>query len=140
MLSKIRYPVLKVPEPLKKSVSLKGFTILEMLISMTLLVVGTFATLNMFGIGMIADADIGKAAVALELAQEEMELIKNAGGWDVIDAFATPRTNMGEEFADFDKEVVVSGDPKKVQVIVRWDHRGRDRSVELATLFTNYNY
>lgn len=118
----------------------RGFTILEMLISILLLVTGTVATLNMFGIGMSVDADIGKEAIALELAQEEMESIKGTASWDAIDSFAAPRANMGGEFADFDKEVVVAGDPKTVQVIVHWNNRGADRTVELATLFTNYNY
>lgn len=117
-----------------------GFTILEMLISVVLLVVGTVATLNMFGIAMTADADIENATMALDLAQEEMEQIKDAGSWDAIDSLASSRVNVGGAFQSFDKEVIVSGDPKLVHVIVYWNARGVDRKVELATLMTNYNY
>ena len=117
-----------------------GFTILEMLISIVLLVVGTVATLNMFGIGMTADADIENSTIALGLAREEMEAVKDAGSWNAIDSFASPRTNMGGIYQSFDKEVIVSGDPKMVQVVIYWNARGGDRTVELATLLTNYNY
>ena len=124
----------------KRTIVKTGFTILEMLISVMLLVVGTVVVLNMFGIGMIADAGIEKSTVALALAQEEMELIKGADSWDAIDSFASPRTNMGGNYSDFDREVVVGGDPKTVRVITYWTAQGTTQTVALATLFTNYNY
>gem|GEM_PF-2469429 len=124
----------------KKIIVKTGFTILEMVVSILLLVVGTVATLDMFGIGMRADASIENSTIALALAQEEMELIKDAGSWDAIDSFASPRTNMEGDYLDFDKEVVVSGDPKNVQVIIYWNARGVDQTLQLSTLFTNYNY
>ena len=117
-----------------------GFTILEMLISVVLLVVGTVAVLDMFGIGMSADANTENSTIALALAQEEIEAMKGAGNWNAIDSFASPRTNIGGNYSDFDREVVVSGDPKTVRVITYWTARGSTQTVELATLFTNYNY
>jgi Tfp pilus assembly protein PilV len=117
-----------------------GFTILEMLISVILLVVGTVSILNMFGVAMTADTQIENSSIGLFLAQEEMELIKDADSWAEIDSFATPRTSIGGDFSTFDKEVIVTGDPKKVNVIIYWNTRGIDQSVELATLFTDYHY
>jgi type II secretory pathway pseudopilin PulG len=117
-----------------------GFTILEVLISFVLLLIGTVATLDMFGIGMRADANVESSTIALALAQEQMELIKGAGYWSDIDSFASSRVNIGGDYSDFDKEVLVSGDPKNVQVIIYWNVLGGDQRVELSTLFADYNF
>lgn len=117
-----------------------GFTVLEMLIAVILLVVGSLATLKMFGLGMVADTNIEHSTIALALAQGEMELIKNAGSWSAIDSFTSPSTNLGGQFPDFNQEVIVSGDPKNVQVIVFWNSRGAVQNLELDTLLTDYNY
>jgi Tfp pilus assembly protein PilV len=117
-----------------------GFTTLEMLISVVLLVVGSLATLKMFGLGMMADNNIEHSTIALALAQGEMESIKNAGSWSAIDSFASPSTNLGGQFPDFNQEVIVSGDPKNVQVILYWNSRGAVQNLELDTLMTDYNY
>jgi Tfp pilus assembly protein PilV len=122
------------------SLTKTGFTILELLLSILLLVVGTLTTLRMFGVGMMADTSIEHSTVALALAQGEMESIKNAGSWAAIDSFASPSTNLGGQFPDFNQEVIVSGDPKDVQVIISWNAPGGVQSLELDTLFTNYNY
>ena len=123
-----------------EGMSKKGFTILEMLIAVVLLVVGSVVTLNMFGLGMSADANSEHSTIALALAQGEMELIKNAGSWNAVDSFASPRTNLGGDYADFDQEVIVTGDPKEVQVIIYWNALGGVQNLELDTLLTNYNY
>ncbi len=109
--------------------------------AVVLLVVGSVVTLNMFGLGMSADVNSEHSTIALALAQGEMELIKNAGSWAAVDSFASPRTNLGGgDYADFDQEVIVTGDPKEVQVIIYWDALGGVQNLELDTLLTNYNY
>jgi type II secretory pathway pseudopilin PulG len=118
----------------------RGFSIVEVLISAVLLAVGTVSVLSMFSSGMRADANIERSMVALALAQEEMESIKGAANWNAIDAFIAPRVNMGGEYADFDKEVAVSGDPKLVEVTIYWNAAGKEQAAGLATFFTNYNY
>ena len=117
-----------------------GFTLLELLLSIVLLVVGTLATLRMFGLGMVSDSDIEHSTVALALAQGEMETIKNASSWSAIDSFASPSTNLGGAFPDFNQEVIVSGNPKNVQVIEYWNSPGGVQNLELDTLLTDYNY
>lgn len=117
-----------------------GFTLLEMLIAVVLLVVGTVATLNTFVLGMRADANIEHSTIALALAQGEMELIKNADSWAAIDSFASPNMNIGGNYPDFNQEVIVNGDPKDVQVIIYWNAQGVVQNLKLDTLLTNYNY
>jgi len=111
-----------------------------MMISAVLLVVATLATLEMFGHGMVADANIEHSTIALALAQGEMELIKNAGSWSAIDSFASPSANLGGAFHDFNQEVIVSGDPKDVSVIISWMGRGGVQNLVLDTLLADYNY
>jgi hypothetical protein len=118
----------------------KGFSIVEVLISVVLLTAGTVSVLSMFSTGMRADVNAERSMIALVLAQEEMEAIKGAASWNAIDAFIAPRANMGGEYADFDKEVAVSGDPKLVEVTIYWNAAGQEQTAGLATLFTNYNY
>jgi prepilin-type N-terminal cleavage/methylation domain-containing protein len=118
----------------------RGFTILEMLLAAVLLVVGTSAVVGTFGMAMSADAGMEASAVALALAQEEMESIKDAASWAAIDGFASARTQLGAPFAGFDRQVTASGDPKEVTVTVYWKVKGVDQQVSLATLMSNYNY
>lgn len=117
-----------------------GFTILEMVISAMLLAVGVVATLSVVTMAMKADANHQRSIVALSLAQGEMELIKNSSSWDAIDAFASSRISLDGDLSGFDKEVVISGDPKKVEVIISWNDRGLDQTVKLATLFSDYSF
>lgn len=120
----------------------KGFTLLEILITIVILVVGVVVLLQMFSIGMFADTDVENAGLALNLAQEKMEQIKDAISYKAIDDFASARgeEDLGDDFADFDREVTVSGNPKQVNVIVYWTVKGQDQSINLVTLFADYDY
>ena len=66
--------------------------------------------------------------------------VKDAATYADIDGFASARATLTGDFADFDREVTVSGDPKQVDVNVYWTVKGQDQSVNLVTLFTNYDY
>ncbi|MCK5580670.1 MAG: prepilin-type N-terminal cleavage/methylation domain-containing protein [Candidatus Omnitrophica bacterium] len=117
-----------------------GFTLLEVLITIVLLVVGLVSVLEVFSVGIFADADVENHTTALYLAQEKMEEVHSASSYAAIDDFASARTNLGGDFADFDREVTVSGDPRQVNVIVAWDVKGVDQSINLVSLFTDYDY
>lgn len=118
----------------------KGFTLIEMLITIVLLTVGVTSVLHMFSMAMFADAQAEKAVIARYLAQEAVEEIKDAASYADIDTFASARSSLSGDFADFDREVTVSGDPKQVDVTVYWSTKGQDQSVELVTLFADYDY
>ena len=118
----------------------KGFTLLEMLVTIVLLTVGITSILRMFSMVMIADTNLENVTIARYLAQEAMEAIKDADSYSDIDNFASVRTDLTGDFADFDRAVTVSGDPKQVDVIVYWTAKGQDQSVDLVTLFTDYDY
>jgi len=118
----------------------KGFTLLEMLITIVLLAVGIVSLLQMMSIGMFASANSENATIAFYLAQEKMEEIKDASSYSNVDSFAATRAALTGDFADFDREVTVAGSPKQVNVIVYWAVKGQDQNVDLVSLFTDYDY
>ena len=121
-------------------VSQKGFTFLEVMLSIIILVVGTVVLLQTFSTGIFADADVENNTKALWLAQEKMEQIRDASTYASIDSYAASRANIGGAFADFDREVIISGNPKQIQVNVTWNVKGADRSVSLTTLAADYDF
>ena len=118
----------------------KGFTLLEMLVTIVLLTVGITSILRVVSMAMFADTDLENVITARYLAQETVEEIKDAASYSDIDNFNSVRSTLTGDFVDFDREVIVSGNPKQVDVTVYWTARGQDRSVDLVTLFTNYDY
>lgn len=118
----------------------KGFTLLEMLIAIVLLTVGIISILQMMSIAIFADTNVENSVIAYYLAQESMENIKDASSYSNIDTFAESRATLSGDFSDFDREVTVSGDPKQVNVIVYWSVKGQDQSIDLVSLFADYDY
>lgn len=111
-----------------------------MLVTIVFLTAGIVAILQMVSMGMFADVNVENTTVALYLAQEKMEEIKDASSYSNIDTFVSARAALTGSFVDFDRAVTVSGNPKQVNVIVYWRVKGQDQSINLATLFTNYDY
>ena len=118
----------------------KGFTLLEMLVTIVLLTVGITSIFYITSIAMFADTNLEKLTVARYLLQESMEEIKGAATYSDIDSFASARAALSGDFADFEREITVSGDPKQVDVIVYWTAKDQEQSVSLNTLFTDYDY
>lgn len=118
----------------------RGFTLIELLITIVLLVGGFSAILRALSIGMFIDSDVEKFTIALYLAQEKLEEIKDSSSYANIDTFATARASLGAGFTEFDREVTVAGDPKRVDVNVYWSVKGEDQNVQLVTLFADYDY
>jgi hypothetical protein len=94
----------------------------------------------MLGLSMFADTNTENSVVAFYLAQEAMEEIKDASSYSNINTFAQAQTAMTGGYADFDKAITVSGDPKQVNVIIYWDVKGVEQSVNLVSLFADYDY
>ena len=117
-----------------------GFSLLEIMITIVLLTVGVTVILQVFSMSVFVDSHIEKSTIALTLAQESLEEIKDASSYSDIDNYAVVRTNLGGEFADFDREVLVSGDPKSVAVNVYWFDKGDEQSINLASLISDYDF
>jgi len=123
----------------------RGFTLLEMLITIVVLTVGITSVLRMMSIAIFTDTNTENAAIAYYLAQEFMEDAKDADAY--ADIVALSRANLDDDlgseydnYGDFDREVTVSGDPKQVNVIVYWSVKGDEQSINLVSIFADYDY
>lgn len=115
---------------------MKGFTLLEVLITVIILTVGIVAILWAFSAGMYATTDIENVDLALNIAQAKMEEIKNTPFANLQDYGPTADPN----FANFNVSVNVAEgqSPMQVDVTVAWQVKGGQTSISLTTLITNY--
>lgn len=115
---------------------MKGFTLLEVLITVIILTVGIVTILWAFSAGMYATTDIENVDLALNIAQSNMEEIKNTSFANLQDSGPTADPN----FANFNVSVNVAEgqNPMQVDVTVAWQVKGGQASISLATLITNY--
>lgn len=113
-----------------------GFTLLEVLIATTILVVGVMAITWAFSTGIFASADIENVDLALNIAQAKMEEIKNTAFADLADSGPTADPN----FSNFEVTVDVAEgrDPMQVDVTVVWETKGGETGITLTTLTTDY--
>jgi type IV pilus assembly protein PilV len=122
----------------KIDLDIKGFTLLEILISLVLIVVGLVALMAAMSAGICADADLEYSLIALNLANEKLEELKDIDYSFVVSA--TESSISGFAFVD-DRIVTVSEvnpDLKDVQVEVRWTQKGGQQSVNVRAYIANY--
>lgn len=114
----------------------KGFTLLEVLITVIILTVGIVAILWAFSAGMYATTDIENVDLALNIAQAKMEEIKNTPFANLQDSGPGADPN----FANFNVTVNVAEgqNPMQADVTVAWQVKGGQTSISLTTLITNY--
>lgn len=118
----------------------KGFTLIELVLTIVLCSMGIMALFQAFNAAMLSQHQAQQHMLAVQLAQEKMEEIKNADTYAAIDGFVAPRANMGGAFASFDRAVTVSGDPKEVTVTLYWGPPDHEEQLQLVTLMSDYNY
>ncbi|HPN88673.1 MAG TPA: prepilin-type N-terminal cleavage/methylation domain-containing protein [Candidatus Omnitrophota bacterium] len=127
---------------LEKKCHYKAFTLLELLLTISVLAVGIVPVIRSMAIGMVADQVIEYQMTAVFLAQEKMEIIKDSS-WQSLGDYALKRESVGEPFANYEWEVEIKDsdeDPnnlKTVTVTVYWDSKGTEQQVVLSTLLTN---
>ena len=117
-------------------VNLRGFTLLEILITIVLLSVGMVGITKAFSSGFIAVTDVENVSLALDIAQAEMEIIRDTSFNMVLDKGPTPDS----VFSDFNVTHNVSEgqNPKQVDVTVAWDVKGEQNTITLTTLVADY--
>lgn len=115
----------------------RGISLLEILFEVILLSVGVLAIIKVMSAGMVSDRLSEGKMTALYLAQEEMEVIKSTATYAAINAHSKVPTSVGGTYADYYREVIVTGDPKQVIVSVYWTENGQKLGVTLSTLLAN---
>ena len=112
-----------------------GFTLLELLITIVLLAMGVVPLIWAMAEGIRADKSIDRRVIALGLAQEKIEAVRNTAFASVA---AEARAALDAPFEAYSREVEVSStDPKQVTVTVDWDFEGETLELVLTTLVAN---
>lgn len=130
----------------------KGFTLLELLIAIVLIVGGTLALMRMMSVGIFADATLENRLIALNLANEKLEELKDDGYSHAnLDPASSPFTEAslsGFDFVDQRQYTVGYVDAnlnsstsgtglKYIQGTVQWTQKGA-QEVEVGTLIADY--
>lgn len=101
----------------------KGFTLLEILMAIIIIGIGISAIIGAYNTGIFFTSDIENTDIALNIARQEMEEIKNTSFESIVDS--GPITD--DIFQNFNIEVATSfvddtnSELKEVDVIVTWD-------------------
>ena len=126
--------------------SRKGFTILEVLIAFVLVGTAVVAVMETFGRGFSGTGEVENYSLALSLAQERLEEIKNTAFASVV-SDASPQNVPGYS-STFTRQVSVvtndnstpcgnSVDLKRVTVMTFWTVPKGQTSVNLTTCIVN---
>ena len=121
----------------------KGFTLLEVLLATVLIVFGVVAVVSAMATGVYTDSSIEGQAIALNLAQEEMETIKNTPYANINTTnFPTGLNPLTGSFSNYSRQVTFSPSTSganskpttQVTVYVSWQLGLMQSSVSLTTL------
>ena len=110
----------------------KGFTLLELLISMLLFTGGVVLTLTLFASALVGSVDAENTTIAMNLAQRKMEEIRNLPFISIANEARAAVTG----FTGFQREVAVTTpetDLKEVTVSTYWTYKGGEIEVPLVT-------
>lgn len=120
----------------------RGFTLIELLIAIILTAGGLMVLMQLMSVAIFADSTLEYSLIALNLANEKLEELKDDGysHANLNIGTHTESSISGFDFVD-DRIVTVSEvdtDLKDVQVEVRWTQKGGQQSVNLRTYIANY--
>lgn len=124
----------------KKARKSEGFTLIEVLITIFLLAIVLISLISAFIYGFNILSRIKQVAVAAQIAQEEMEKVRNMDFDSIL--------LLGSTFAHEDLSQLLEGqgsrtleagpgdDIKKLTVSVIWKHRGEVQRKDVVTYVT----
>ena len=121
----------------------KAFTLVELLLTISVLAVGIAPVVRSMATGIVADQVIEYQMVAISLAQQKMEEIKDCPDWKSIGDYALERTKIEEPFDAYEWEVTIKdmaedeANFKQATATVYWEIKGVEQSISLLTLLTN---
>ncbi len=120
----------------RKRTANRGFTLLEILITLLLLVVGVVAVSRAFSRGMLVSAGSRNMELALNIARAQMEEIENMD-YDNISSVGSTPAGAQHPLDNFDVTVTVTQKApsiKQVDVNVSWLVKGGIMNVPLTTV------
>ncbi len=129
----------------------QGFTLIELLIAIILVAGGLMVLMQLMSVAIFADSDLEYSLIALNLANEKIEELKDDGyshanlntgthtessisGFDFVDQ---RQWTVGYVDANLDSSVSDTG-LKDVTVEVQWTQKGSTQSVAVETIIADY--
>ncbi len=131
----------------------QGFTLIEILIAIILVATGLMVLMQVMSVAIVADSDLEYSLIALNLANEKLEELKDDDYDDPnLDPASSPFTEAsisGFDFVDQRQWTVDYVDAnlntsvsdtglKDVTVEVQWTQKGGTQSVSVETLIGDY--
>lgn len=130
----------------KTALKKNGFTLIEMLIALTILGIGLVSVLSYLPIALDASKKTADITTASLIAKKCIEEIKSASFDDITaaDAYDTSGVYTADsDFAAFSYLIKVSNpgasNTKDVTVTVRWNFKGKDNFETFNTMIVKYN-
>lgn len=114
----------------------RGFTLLEVMLAVVLLVTGSLVLLRAMSIGLFAGGDNESALIAITLSQEKMEELRNAGYVNI----ANETKAVVSGFPAFQSEVAVTAPQaglKQANVTVYWFVKSAEVNTNLVTYISD---
>ena len=118
----------------------KGFTLVELLIAIVLIVTGLVTLMGVMSVAIGADANLEYRLTALNLANEKIEQLKDVA-FGSIAAGTETGSSMGFDWLG--QRVVSINEPygpnllKEVTVTVEWAEKGSTQSIAVDTFIAN---
>ena len=101
--------------------SQKGFSLLEIIISMLILAVGLLGVAGMMTAGIRANADAAHLTEAYQIGQEEMERLKTVPWSSIVGTGSATRELRGITFTSTWRVVSTVGRIKDINLAVTWN-------------------
>ena len=123
----------QIPSPKRLS---GGFTLLEVLLALLLITLGTLALSQAFSVGLFTSAEDESILTSTNLAQEKMEEIRNK----TYSSISNEARAAVSGFSNYEREVVVTTpvtNLKQVSVNVYWFNKASELSTSLVTYASN---
>lgn len=117
----------------------RGFTLLEVLITLVVITGGMMALLMAFSLVTGASRGAEEEGIAVNIAAAKMEELYNTSYADLVDS-TSDSSAMFSGLSGYTVKVTTTKpeDPARVTVTVSWPAKGGTASVELITLKADY--
>ena len=114
----------------------KGYTLVEILVTVSIIVIGVVFIAKAFNVGMYAQSDAESVSTALNIAQAKIEEIKVTSFGSLADSGPT----ADPDFSNFNVTVNVAEgqNPMQVDVTVFWQTKGGQAAATLTTYAADY--